>query len=88
MAEQQPGIPLADGLSLLLDNTNKEHPERYATIIGGPAPLPLNRAQALALFRLLLYSLTQIAGEEMQSDSLLQQVGPALTAWLLHHHFR
>jgi len=74
MAEQQPGIPLADGLSLLLDNTNKEHPERYGTIIGGPAPLPLNKVRALALFRILLSSLMQIAGDELQNDSLLQQV--------------
>lgn len=72
--EQQPtGIPLADGLSCTLDTT-KEHPERYATIIGGPAPLSLNRVQALALFRILLYSLGQIAGNELQSDSLLLQI--------------
>jgi hypothetical protein len=73
MEEQQTGIPLADGLSCTLDAT-KEHPERYATIFGGAAPLSLNKVQALALFRILLYSLGQIAGNELQSDSLLQQI--------------
>jgi hypothetical protein len=73
MGEQQTGIPLADGLSCTLDAT-REHPERFATIIGGAAPLSLNKVQALALFRILLYSLGQIAGNELQSDSLLQQI--------------
>jgi len=53
MAEQQLGIPLADGLSCTLDAT-KEHPERYATIIGGAAPLSLNKIQALALYHALI----------------------------------
>ena len=73
MGEQQTGIPLADGLSCTLDAT-REHPERFATIIGGAAPLSLNKVQALALFRILLYSLGQIAGNELQSDSLLQRI--------------
>jgi hypothetical protein len=73
MGEQQMGIPLADGLSCTLDAT-REHPERFATVIGGAAPLSLNKVQALALFRILLYSLGQIAGDELQSDSLLQQI--------------
>jgi hypothetical protein len=73
MGEQQTGIPLAEGLSCTLDAT-REHPERFATIIGGAAPLSLSKVQALALFRILLYSLGQIAGNELQSDSLLQQI--------------
>jgi hypothetical protein len=73
MGEQQTGIPLAEGLSCTLDAT-REHPERFATIIGGAAPLSLNKAQALALFRILLYSLGQMAGNELQSDSLLQEI--------------
>jgi len=73
MGEQQTGIPLADGLSCTLDAT-REYPERFATIIGGAAPLSLNKIQALALFRILLYSLGQIAGNELQSDSLLLQI--------------
>jgi hypothetical protein len=73
MGEQQTGIPLAEGLSCTLDAT-REHPECFATIIGGAAPLSLSKVQALALFRILLYSLGQIAGNELQSDSLLQQI--------------
>jgi hypothetical protein len=73
MAEQRMGIPLADSLSCTLDTT-KEHPERYATIIGGAAPLPLNKIQALALFRIMLSHLAQIAGDELHTDDMLQQV--------------
>lgn len=73
MEEQRTGIPLADGLSCTLDAT-KEHPERYATIIGGAAPLPLNKVQALALFRIMLSHIAQIAGDELHNDGLLQQV--------------
>jgi hypothetical protein len=73
MGEQRTGIPLADGLSCTLDTT-KEHPERYATIIGGVAPLPLNKVQALALFRIMLSHIAQIAGDELHNDGLLQQV--------------
>src|SRR6266536_5511879 len=73
MAEQRTGIPLADGLSCTLDATN-EHPERYATILGGTAPLPLGKVQALALFRIMLSHLAQIAGDELHTDSLLEQV--------------
>jgi hypothetical protein len=73
MAEQRMGIPLADSLSCTLDTT-KEHPERYATIIGGAAPLPLNKVQALALFRIMLSHLAQIAGDELHTDDMLQQV--------------
>ena len=73
MAEQRMGIPLADGLSCTLDAT-KEHPERYATILGGAAPLSLNKAQALALFRIMLSHLAQIAGDELHNESLLEQV--------------
>lgn len=64
MGEQRTGIPLADGLSCTLDTT-KEHPERYATIIGGAAPLPLNKVQALALFRIMLSHLAQLAGDDL-----------------------
>lgn len=73
MEEQRTGIPLADGLSCTLDAT-KEHPERYATIIGGAAPLPLNKAQALALFRIMLSHNAQLAGNDLDTDTLLQQV--------------
>src|SRR6266702_7122175 len=73
MAEQRTGIPLADGLSCTLDTTN-EHPERYATILGGAAPLSLNKVQALALFRIMLSHLAQIAGDELHNDGLLEQV--------------
>jgi len=73
MGEQRTGIPLADGLSCTLDAT-KEHPERYATIIGGAAPLPLNKVQALALFRIMLSHLAQLAGDDLHNDTLLQQV--------------
>lgn len=73
MEEQRMSIPLADGLSCTLDAT-KEHPERYGTILGGAAPLPLSKAQALALFRIMLSHLAQIAGDELHTDSLLQQV--------------
>ncbi len=73
MGEQRMGIPLADGLACTLDAT-KEHPERYATIIGGAVPLPLNKAQALALFRIMLSHTAQIAGDELHNDGLLQQV--------------
>jgi len=73
MAEQRTGIPLADGLSCTLDAT-KEHPERYATIIGGAAPLPLNKVQSLALFRIMLSHLAQIAGDELHNETLLEQV--------------
>ena len=71
MGEQRAGIPLADGLSCTLDAT-KEHPERYATIIGGAAPLPLTKVQALALFRIMLSHLAQLAGDELYNDGLLQ----------------
>lgn len=73
MAEQRTGIPLAEGLSCTLDAT-KEHPERYATILGGEKPLPLSKVQALALFKLMLSSLGQIASDELSKDSLLEQV--------------
>lgn len=73
MAEQRTGIPLADGLSCTLDAT-KEHPERYATIIGGTAPLSLNKVQALALFRIMLSHIAQIAGDELHNENLLHQV--------------
>jgi hypothetical protein len=73
MEEQRMGIPLADRLSCTLDAT-KEHPERYATIIGGAAPLSLNKVQALALFRIMLSHLAQIAGDELHTDGLLNQV--------------
>jgi hypothetical protein len=73
MGEQPWSIPLADGLSCTLDAT-KEHPERYATIIGGAAPLPLNKVQALALFQIMLSHLMQLAGDELHNDPLLQQV--------------
>src|SRR2546421_8608351 len=73
MAEQRTGIPLADGLSCTLDETF-EHPERYATIIGGTAPLSLNKVQALALFRIMLSHIAQIAGDELHNESLLHQV--------------
>ena len=73
MAEQRVGIPLADGLSCTLDAT-KEHPERYATILGGAAPLSLNKVQALALFRIMLSHLAQLAGNEFRPDGMLYQV--------------
>lgn len=73
MAEQRTAIALAEGLSCTLDST-KEHPERYATILGGEKPLPLSKIQALALFKLLLSSLGQIASEELYKESLLEQV--------------
>jgi hypothetical protein len=73
MAEQRTGIPLAEGLSCTLDAT-KEHPERYATILGGERPLSLSKVQALALFRVMLSHLGQLAGDELQKESLLEQV--------------
>ncbi len=73
MTEQSPGVPLADGLSWTLDGT-KEHPERYMTILGGSAPLSLNKVQALALFRILLSHLGQLAGEGLPRDRLLKYV--------------
>ena len=73
MAEPRTGISLADGLSCTLDTT-KEHPEHYATIIGGAVPLQLNKVQALALFRIMLSHLAQIAGDELHNDTLLEQV--------------
>ena len=73
MAEQRTGIPLAEGLSCTLDAT-KEHPERYATILGGEKPLPLSKVQALALFRVMLSHLQQLAGDELQNESELVQV--------------
>src|SRR5260221_14484286 len=73
MEQQRTAIPIADGLSCTLDTT-KEHPERYATIIGGTAPLPLNKVQALALFRIMLSHIAQLAGDELHNDSLLQQL--------------
>ncbi len=73
MGEQRTGILLADGLSCTLDAT-KEHPERYTTIIGGAAPLPLTKVQALALFRIMLSHLAQLAGDDLHNDTLLQQV--------------
>jgi hypothetical protein len=73
MAEQRTGIPLAEGLSCTLEAT-KEHPERYATILGGEKPLSLSKVQALALFRVMLSHLQQLAGNELQNESLLEQV--------------
>ena len=73
MAEQPWSIPLADGLSYTLDAT-KEHPERYITITGGAAPLPLTKVQALALFQAMLSQLMQLAGDELHNNPLLQQV--------------
>ncbi len=73
MAEQQTGIALAESLSCTLDTT-KEHPERYATILGSEKPLPLSKIQALALFKLMLGHLGQIAGDELRTDGLLEQV--------------
>jgi hypothetical protein len=73
MTEQKTDIPLAEGLSCTLDAT-KEHPERYATILGGEKPLPLSKVQALALFRVMLSHLQQLAGDELQNDSELEQV--------------
>jgi hypothetical protein len=43
-------------------------------LIGGAAPLPLNKVQALALFRIMLSHIAQIAGDELHNDGLLQQV--------------
>jgi hypothetical protein len=72
--DQQPlGAQLADGLRWTLDST-KEHPERYMTILGGQAPLSLNKVQALALFRIMLSHLGQLAGEESKQDRLLKYV--------------
>jgi hypothetical protein len=73
MAEQRTDIPLAEGLSCTLDAT-KEHPERYATILGGEQPLPLSKVQALALFRVMLSHLGQLVGDEQQHESELVQV--------------
>ena len=73
MAEQRQGMPLANGLSCTLD-ASKEHPERYITILGGEKPLPLDKTQALALFKLMLSHLGQIAGDELRKDDLLEQV--------------
>jgi len=73
MTEQKTDIPLAEGLSYTLDAT-EEHPERYATILGGEKPLPLSKVQALALFRVMLSHLQQLAGDELQNDSELEQV--------------
>ncbi|HEY4387863.1 MAG TPA: hypothetical protein VGN34_25720 [Ktedonobacteraceae bacterium] len=73
MAEQRTGISLAEGLSCTLDAT-KEHPERYATILGGEKPLPLSKVQALALFRVMLSHLQQLVTGDLQNESLLAQV--------------
>ncbi len=73
MGEQRTGIPLAEGLSCTLDAT-KEHPERYATILGSEKPLPLSKVQALALFRVMLSHLQQLAGDELLHESELVQV--------------
>lgn len=73
MTESRAGVTLAEGLSCTLDST-KEHPERYITIWGGEKPLPLSKIQALALFKLMLSHLGQIAGEELDKESLLEQV--------------
>jgi hypothetical protein len=82
MAEQRTGIPLADGLSWTLD-ISKEHPERYATIFGGGAVLlSLNKVQALALLRIMLSHIAQLAGDELHQDSLLEPID-----WLQTVHF-
>ena len=73
MGEQRTGIPLAEGLSCTLDAT-KEHPERYVTILGGEKPLSLSKVQALALFRMMLSHLQQLAGDELLHESELVQV--------------
>lgn len=73
MGEQRTGISLAEGLSCTLDAT-KEHPERYATILSGEKPLPLSKVQALALFRVMLSHLQQLAGDELLHESELVQV--------------
>lgn len=73
MGEQPTGVPLADGLRWTLDGT-QEHPERYMTIIGDAGRLSLNKVQALALFRIMLSHLAQIAGDELHEDRLLKYV--------------
>src|SRR5260370_38251221 len=73
MGDQRTDIPLAEGLSCTLDAT-KEHPERYATILGGEKPLPLSKVQALALFRVMLSHLQQLAGDELLHESEFVQV--------------
>ena len=73
MAEQHRGVPLADGLRWTLDST-QEHPERYMTIIGDAVQLSLNKVQALALFRIMLSHLAQLAGDGLHHDRLLKYV--------------
>lgn len=73
MGEQHTGVPLADGLRWTLDGT-QEHPERYMTIIGDAVRLSLNKVQALALFRIMLSHLAQLAGDELHHDRLLKYV--------------
>ena len=73
MAEQHIGVPLADGLRWTLDST-QEHPERYMTIIGDAVQLSLNKVQALALFRILLSHLAQLAADELHHKRLLKYV--------------
>ena len=73
MAEQHIGVPLADGLRWTLDST-QEHPERYMTIIGDAVQLSLNKVQALALFRIMLSHLAQLAGDELHHNRLLKYV--------------
>lgn len=73
MAEQRPEISLTNGLFCTFDTT-KEHPARWLTILGGEKPLALDKTQALALFKLLLGHLEQIAGAEARTDPLLEEV--------------
>lgn len=67
-------ISLAEGLSCTLDST-KEHPVRYITLLNGEQSLSLDKVQALALFRLMLSHLGQIAGPELHKEGLLEQIG-------------
>jgi hypothetical protein len=73
MAQNDSGTPLGDGLFCHLE-MSAEQSNRSLTVSGSGEPLHLNQQQTLALFRLLLGHLGQIARVELHQDSELYEV--------------
>ncbi len=74
MTEQLPLYPLGNDLFYELEIPTHEHPMRYIILVAGEVRIPLDKTQALALFRVMINPLGEIASEEMDKEHLLEDL--------------
>jgi hypothetical protein len=74
MVQKERNTPLGDGLFCHLEMSAEQSDDRSLTLSGSGEPLRLTQQQALALFRVLLSHLGQIAEVQLHQESELYEV--------------